>query len=73
MKHFLLSNKLLVFFFLLFTISISACKKKTTEADSCKTCRAYGIDGLIKEQEVCSEEAETSFRKVYAGKEINCQ
>ena len=73
MKRSFSDNTKLVFFFCLYILSISACKKETTEADTCKTCKAYGADGLIKEQEVCTEEAESSFRNTYAGKEISCR
>jgi hypothetical protein len=58
----------------LFIISIhqTGCKKKTEEKE-CKTCKAYGVDGLVGEEQVCTDSEETSFRSKYAGKEISCQ
>ena len=54
-----------------FTLS-TGCKKKTEEKD-CKTCKAYGIDGLVGEEQVCTDGEEASFRSKYSGKEISCQ
>lgn len=73
MKPYIKYKLIATFAFLLFLLLSQACKKKTSDSSTCKTCKAFGIDGLIKEQEVCTEEAETSFRTTYAGKEIICQ
>ena len=50
----------------------TGCKKKTEEKD-CKTCKAFGIDGLVGEEQVCTDGEEASFRSKYSGKEISCQ
>jgi hypothetical protein len=54
---------------------IHGCSKKTEEAstDECKTCKAFGIDGLVGEEEVCTDGEEGAFRTKYAGKEISCR
>ncbi len=55
-----------------FAITLNSCKKKTDE-DICKTCRAFGVDGQVGEDEVCSDSEEAAFRAKYPGKEISCQ
>ena len=54
-------------------ILTTGCKKKTEEVKECKTCKAYGVDGLVGQEQVCTDGEETSFRSKYAGKEISCQ
>ena len=73
MKQIILKKSVVAFFLLIAVIYIPGCQKKTTEEVACKTCKAFGVDGLIKEEEVCTEEAEASFRNTYAGKEISCR
>ena len=58
--------------FLLFSAILTVSCKKETEND-CKTCKAFSIDGLVGEEEVCSEAEEQDFRNEFAGKEISCQ
>jgi len=52
--------------------SFTSCSKKTEEPE-CKTCRAFSVDGVVDETEVCSEAEETAFRNDNAGREISCQ
>ena len=54
-----------------FYVGISCAKK--TEEPACKTCRAFSVDGVVVEAEVCSEAEETAFRNDNAGREISCQ
>ena len=49
-----------------------SCSKKTEEPE-CKTCRAFSVDGVVDEAEVCSEAEETAFRNDNVGREISCQ
>jgi hypothetical protein len=53
--------------------SAASCKKKTEEAYECKTCKAFGLDGPVDEEEVCSEAAEAAFRSANPGRQITCQ
>ncbi len=57
--------------FLVFSVILTTGCKKNTESD-CKTCKAFGIDGLVGEEEVCSDAEEQDFRSEFAGKEITC-
>jgi len=59
--------------FLLFSVILIAGCKKNTDKSDCKTCKAYSIDGLVGEEEVCSEAEEQAFRNEFTGKEISCQ
>lgn len=52
--------------------SAGSCKKKTEEYE-CKTCKAFGIDGPVNEEEVCSEAEEAAFRSANPGRQITCQ
>ena len=58
--------------FLLFSVILTVSCKKETEKD-CKTCKAFSVDGLVGEEEVCSDAEEQDFRSEFAGKEISCQ
>jgi hypothetical protein len=54
-------------------LSVNSCSKKSTETPAtCKTCKAFGVDGTIQKQ-VCTAEEETAFRNEHAGREISCQ
>ena len=70
-----ISSTLLLCAIIIIIGSIHGCSKKTEEApaDECKTCKAFGIDGLVGEEEVCTDGEESAFRSKYAGKEISCR
>jgi hypothetical protein len=53
--------------------SMEACSKNKEEESECKTCKAFGIDGVMDEEEVCSEAEEAAFRSANQGREISCQ
>ena len=64
----------MLFAFIIFAITLvhgSGCSKKNDNED-CRTCKAFGIDGIEDEAEVCSESQESAFRSKNAGKEISC-
>jgi len=43
-------------------VSLGACKKSKGDDDSCKTCRAFSVDGEVGSREVCSEVDEAKFQ-----------
>lgn len=64
----------MIFAFILFTITLihgSACKKSKDDYE-CRTCKAFSIDNVEDEEEVCSESEESAFRSKNAGFEISC-
>jgi hypothetical protein len=66
-------NPFMLFAFLIFAITLMhgyGCSKKSDQ--ECRTCQAFGIDGVEDEEEVCSEAEETAFRNANQGKEISC-
>lgn len=57
---------------LLFTCT-NACQKKAEDAPpECRTCKAFGVDG-VNQKQVCSDQEEQAFRNENRGKEISCQ
>jgi hypothetical protein len=65
----------MVFAFLLFSLTLIhgvGCKKKT-EKEECRKCQAFGIDGVMDEETVCTDAEETAFRNKNSGREISCQ
>lgn len=73
MKQIIFKKLVVAFSLIVAVFYIPGCQKKNTDEVACKTCKAFGVDGLIKEEEVCTEAAEASFRNTYAGKEISCR
>ena len=64
----------MVFAFLVFAVTMMhgmGCKKKTGE-EECRTCQAFGIDGVIDEETVCSDAEEDAFRAKNAGHQVSC-
>jgi hypothetical protein len=64
----------MVFAFLIFSITLihgSGCKKNT-DNEECRTCKAFGVDNVVDEEEVCSDAEETAFRNKNSGLEISC-
>lgn len=65
----------MLFAFIIFAITLvhsPGCSKKGDDDAECRTCKAFGIDGIEDEAEVCSEAQESAFRSKNAGKEISC-
>jgi hypothetical protein len=77
LKHVNMKKTRIAFIVLLFSIVVihgmEACSKNKEEESQCKTCKAFGIDGVMDEEEVCSEAEEAAFRSANPGRQITCQ
>jgi hypothetical protein len=69
------SSTLLLCAIIIIISVIHSCSKKTEEtpANGCKTCKAFGVDGVVGEEKVCTDSEEANFRTKYTGKEISCR
>jgi hypothetical protein len=57
-------------------LSFSACKKdKEASKQECKTCMAKeNVEGaVVQTEQVCSDEAEQTFRNTYSDYNVSCQ
>ena len=51
-----------------------ACKKSSTDPQNCKTCKVFGGDNnVIDEEEVCTDKQESDLHSRFPGIEIKCQ
>ena len=59
------------------TLQISCAKKSSPdEQKNCKTCKVFGGDGVnnvIHEEQVCSDDDEKDLHSRFPGREIKCQ
>ena len=59
----------------LFVISSQGCSKKqeNTAETECKTCKAFAGGELEVSQQVCTDQAEQTFRSQHSSQEISCR
>jgi len=65
---------LLVLSMLLAVIFPISCKKSSGDQQNCKTCKVFGGDNnVIDEEEVCTDKQESDLHSRFPGREIKCQ
>jgi len=65
---------LLLLSILLTVILPIACKKSADDQQNCRTCKVFGVDNnVIDEEKICTDKQESDLHSRFPGREIKCQ
>ena len=68
------TSALLLLLILLTVILPIACKKSSGDQQNCKTCKVFGGDNnVIDEEKICTDKQESDLHSRFPGREIKCQ